>query len=174
MRNSRVERIWFRASTMRLLLSVMRPKRLRAIGDPTESALLVAAAQAGLREPASNFPRVAEWPFDSGRKRMTTVHRLPISEPALSGVTGAAWSLLSLDKRFAAFSKGAVRSLLAVCDRWLQNEHAVALTDGARRDLTAASERLAACGHRVLGVAYRGLDALLEQAQLERGWFSWA
>ena len=87
--------------------------QLRAIGDPTESALIVAAAQAGLREPALKFPRVAEWPFDSGRKRMTTVHRLPASEPALSGVIGTAWPLLSLDTRFAAFSKGAVEGLLA-------------------------------------------------------------
>ena len=55
--------------------------QLRAIGDPTESALVMAAEQAGLREPAQKFPRVAEWPFDSGRKRMTTVHRLPESEP---------------------------------------------------------------------------------------------
>ena len=142
--------------------------QLRAIGDPTESALIVAAAQAGLREPALKFPRVAEWPFDSGRKRMTTVHRLPASEPALSGVIGTVLPLLSLDTRFAAFSKGAVEGLLAVCDRWLQNERAVPLTDSTRRDLTAASERLAACGHRVLGVTYRGLDALPEHSYLER------
>ena len=100
---------------------------------------------------------------------MTTVHRLPASEPALSGVIGAAWPLLSLDKRFAAFSKGAVEGLLALCDRWLQNERTVPLTDGARRDLTTASERLAACGHRVLGVTYRGLDVLPEHEHLERG-----
>ena len=143
--------------------------QLRAIGDPTESALVMAAAQAGLLEPALKFPRVAEWPFDSGRKRMTTVHRLPANEPALSGVIGTAWPLLSLDTRFAAFSKGAVEGLLAVCDRWLQNERAVPLTDDTRRELTAAGERLAACGHRVLGVTYRGLDVLPEHEQLERG-----
>jgi P-type Ca2+ transporter type 2C len=143
--------------------------QLRAIGDPTESALVLAAAQAGLLEPALKFPRVAEWAFDSGRKRMTTVHRLPANESSLSGMIGTVWPLLSLDKRFAAFSKGAVEGLLAVCDRWLQNERAVPLTDSARRDLTAASERLAGCGHRVLGVAYRGLDVLPEHEQLERG-----
>ena len=142
----------------------------RAIGDPTESALLMAAAQAGLLEPALKFPRVAEWAFDSARKRMTTVHRLPSNESALSGIIATAWPLLSLDTRFAVFSKGAVESLLAVCDRWVQNGRTVPLTDGARRDLTAASERLAACGHRVLGVTYRGLDVVLpEDEQLERG-----
>jgi Ca2+-transporting ATPase len=140
----------------------------RAVGDPTESALIEAAAQAGLRQPAMQFPRVSEWPFDSRRKRMTTVHRLPAIGPALTGVIGVAWPLLSLDKPFAAFTKGAVESLLALCDRWLQNEHAVTLTDGARREIAAASERLAACGHRMLGVAYRGLNALPERAELER------
>ena len=111
----------------------------RAVGDPTESALIVAAAQAGLREPAMQFPRVAEWPFDSRRKRMTTVHRLPASEPAVAGVIGSACPLLSFNKPFAAFSKGAVESLLALCERWLQIERAVPLTEGARRDIAAAS-----------------------------------
>jgi Ca2+-transporting ATPase len=50
-----------------------------AVGDPTEAALLAAAAKLGL-SPAglsTRFPRIAELPFDSGRKRMTTAHRLP-------------------------------------------------------------------------------------------------
>ena len=149
-------------------LELEKGGQLRAIGDPTESALLLAAVQAGLREPALKLERVAEWPFDSKRKRMTTVHRLSASEQVLSGAVRAALPLLLPDTRFVAFSKGAVEGLLALCDRWLQNEGAVPLTDGARRDLTAAGERLAACGHRVLGVTYRGLDALPEKEQLER------
>ncbi|HEY7264471.1 MAG TPA: cation-transporting P-type ATPase [Trebonia sp.] len=50
-----------------------------AVGDPTEAALLSAAAKAGLDpgELHASFPRVAELPFDSDRKRMTTAHRLP-------------------------------------------------------------------------------------------------
>lgn len=49
------------------------------LGDPTEAALLCAATDAGIdeRELRSRLPRVAELPFDSDRKRMTTVHRLP-------------------------------------------------------------------------------------------------
>ena len=48
-------------------------------GDPTEGALLVAAAQGGVDFGAARrrYARVAELPFDSERKRMTTVHRLP-------------------------------------------------------------------------------------------------
>ncbi|MBO0815631.1 MAG: cation-transporting P-type ATPase [Actinobacteria bacterium] len=50
-----------------------------AVGDPTEAALLSAAVKAGLDpvELQGSFPRVAELPFDSDRKRMTTAHRLP-------------------------------------------------------------------------------------------------
>ncbi|MDX3633408.1 cation-translocating P-type ATPase [Streptomyces europaeiscabiei] len=51
----------------------------RALGDPTEAALLVAGARLGLDRSAVDreLPRVEEIPFDSGRKRMTTVHRRP-------------------------------------------------------------------------------------------------
>jgi Ca2+-transporting ATPase len=50
-----------------------------AVGDPTEAALLAAAGKLGLDLPGleSSLPRVAERPFDSQRKRMSTVHRLP-------------------------------------------------------------------------------------------------
>lgn len=50
-----------------------------ALGDPTEAALLVAGARLGLDHaaPARELPRVEEIPFDSDRKRMTTIHRRP-------------------------------------------------------------------------------------------------
>ena len=51
----------------------------QVLGDPTEAALIVAAQKLGLRHTAlvDASPRVAEFPFDSVRKRMTTVHRQP-------------------------------------------------------------------------------------------------
>ena len=50
-----------------------------ALGDPTEAALLAVAAKAGLDRRAvdAGWPRIGEYPFDSDRKRMTTVHRGP-------------------------------------------------------------------------------------------------
>ena len=50
-----------------------------AVGDPTEAALLAAATRLGLQpeQLAVTMPRVSELPFDSSRKRMTTVHRRP-------------------------------------------------------------------------------------------------
>jgi Ca2+-transporting ATPase len=59
----------------------------RVIGDPTEGALLVAAEKAGLglQELSRLYPRVAEIPFESSRKRMTTFHKLAGSMFAESG-----------------------------------------------------------------------------------------
>jgi Ca2+-transporting ATPase len=53
------------------------PHTYSSVGDPTEGALVIASARAGLwkEELVQAFPRVAELPFDSERKRMTTVHR---------------------------------------------------------------------------------------------------
>ena len=77
-------------------------QRFRAVGDPTEGALAVAAARLGLRKDRllTLFPREAEVPFDSDRKRMTTVHRIVASvgeqgdEPmkaALRPITRIGW-----------------------------------------------------------------------------------
>ena len=67
----------------------------RMVGDPTEGALLVAAGKANLwrTELEQNYPRVAEVPFDSERKRMTTIHDIRLSteddgSPFLPGETG--------------------------------------------------------------------------------------
>ena len=65
-----------------------------AIGDPTETALVVAAAEFGLKKPVleRQLPRIDEVPFDSTRKRMTTVHRIetvPDSLVALAAVPAA-------------------------------------------------------------------------------------
>ena len=65
-----------------------------AIGDPTEGALVIAAVRAGLwkEKLEKALPRVAELPFDSDRKRMTTVHQVN----ALEGLPTALKNLLIL------------------------------------------------------------------------------
>ncbi|MFW6070628.1 MAG: cation-translocating P-type ATPase [bacterium] len=131
--------------------------RYLALGDPTEGALLVASAQAGLtpEQLQAALPRVAELPFDSDRKRMTTVHRLPADPGALPP---ALQQLPALDAPFVAFTKGAVDGLLEISSEVWENDRRVALDDAWRERILRANEDLAQNGMRVLGVAMRPLD----------------
>ncbi len=109
------------------------------VGDPTEVALLVAAAKAGLaRESlAREMPLVAEIPFDADRKRMTTIHR---------------------DARgVVAFVKGAPEALLPRCTAHVDGGHERPFLLADRARLEAASARLAGDALRVLALAYRKL-----------------
>ena len=91
--------------------------RYLPIGDPTEGALLVAALQAGLKRDALErwLPRVAELPFDSARKRMTTVHHLRTYDPeVLAGLEVG-------NHRYIAFTKGSVDGLLDLASQvWIK------------------------------------------------------
>ncbi len=131
--------------------------RYLAVGDPTEGALLVAARQAGLlqTELQADLPRVAELPFDSDRKRMTTVHRLPARPEQLPP---SLQLLRALPSSHVAFTKGAVDGLLSVTSHVWDGDEAVPLDDGWRRRIQAANDQLAENGMRVLGVALRPLD----------------
>ena len=109
------------------------------VGDPTEGALIVVAAKAGLTRDAAakDFPRVAEVPFDSERKRMTTFHHG--FEPG---------HLFSL-------TKGAPDLLLARCTSRMTADGEVPLDDAGRRAVLSANDALAASALRVLAFAYR-------------------
>jgi Ca2+-transporting ATPase len=139
------------------------PDSFHAVGDPTEGALVVAAAQMGLSkaELEQSFPRVAEVPFDSERKRMTTVHTFPTAQghisPALETVRD--WVRGIGGPPYVAFTKGAVDSLLDVSSHVWVDERAEPLTDDWRKRIVAAQERLAQNGMRVLGVASRPLES---------------
>jgi len=141
----------------------------RAQGDPTERALVVAAARYGLMKPRldSLFPRVAEAPFSSERKRMTTFHE-PLLQ-AQDGAVEARLTALIADGRqsFVAFTKGATESLLRVCDRVWTHAGAQPLTPDWRRRIEGADDRLAGDGLRVLGVALRSLPALPTEGEME-------
>ena len=135
---------------------------LRAIGDPTEGALVVAAAREGLKKPELEavLPRVGEVPFDSERKRMTTVHEvLPDSG---SGIPDALGSVLNEEPGstpYVAFTKGAVDSLLAISDEVWTDGRTKPLDEGWRERISTANEHLAESGIRVLGVGLRRLPA---------------
>jgi Ca2+-transporting ATPase len=132
-----------------------------AVGDPTEGALVVAAAREGLKKPEIEvaLPRVGEIPFDSGRKRMTTVHRVVSGSETLETFE----SVLNAEQESAsyiAFTKGAVDSLLEISSEvWSGGGQIEPMTEDWRERISAANERLAGEGVRVLGVGLRRLQA---------------
>ena len=141
----------------------------RAQGDPTERALAVAAAQYGLMKPSleSQFPRVAEAPFSSERKRMTTFHEL-LQQSQNGSVEVRLTTLLASDSQpFVAFTKGATESLLGVCDRVWTHSGVQPLTPDWRQRIEGTDNRLASDGLRVLGVAFRILPALPTEGEME-------
>ena len=138
------------------------PSGFETVGDPTEGALLVAAARVGLwkQQLEAKFPRVAELPFDSERKRMTTMHRLAGSLEVLPENLRNAWqlSLGGTGSQTLAFVKGSVDGLLAL-SRWgLEAGCVTPLTPEVHARVIASSEELAGKGMRVLGVAVRPIE----------------
>ena len=134
-------------------------KTIRMVGDPTEGALLVAAAKGGaLPAPLSQaYPRIKEIPFDSERKRMVTVHA--IKQPEASDVSPF------LDQKQQAWyvvaQKGAPDVVLERCTHYQSREDiAVPLDDEQRRRILAANDRMTSQALRVLGVAYRVVKEL--------------
>jgi P-type Ca2+ transporter type 2C len=140
---------------------VDRPHSLQAVGDPTEGALLMAAAHMGLSKTESeqSLPRVTEQPFDAERKRMTTLHKLPpITESMPKATKLIVSELLGLgEASHIVFTKGGVGSLLAVTSRvWVKGQ-AIPLNDASYQKIMAGNDRLARNGMRVLGIAFRPL-----------------
>ena len=129
------------------------PKQYHAIGDPTEGALVVAAARLGLEKPEldTRWPRIEEAPFTSERKRMTTVHRLNVD----SHQTDAPWR----DAPYVAFCKGAVDGLLDIVTGVWAGDEVVPITADLRERIMASNDELAVNGQRILGVAFRLLEA---------------
>ncbi len=115
-------------------------------GDPTEAALVVAGAKAGLwkKELMEKSPRTEELPFSSERKRMTTIH----------GVDGGR----------LAYVKGAPEVVLSRCDTVLTEAGVKPLDEGQRREIARLAEAMAGDALRVLAAARRELPAGLDPA----------
>jgi Ca2+-transporting ATPase len=113
------------------------------VGDPTEVALLVVAREAGLERRAAEarYPRVAELPFDSDRKRMTTVHREP-------------------DGGVVAFTKGAAEVIVELS---VAIETSSGPTAAPTDEVRQVAEQMAADGLRVLALAMRRLPELPDE-----------
>ncbi|MCP3993754.1 MAG: cation-transporting P-type ATPase, partial [bacterium] len=127
------------------------------VGDPTEVALAMASLHAGLvpGDVQSQWPRVAEAPFTSERKRMTTVHEVP---EAYRDAVGAPW---------VAMIKGAPDGLVDLATSAWVGERGVEFTAELRSTSQETNENLANAGRRVLGTALRPLLQLPTDAEVE-------
>jgi Ca2+-transporting ATPase len=109
-------------------------------GDPTEGALVVAAAKAGLdkAELEACFPRINEIPFTSESKRMTTLH--------------------AASEGTVAYAKGAPEIILRSCSRALQEDGVVTLDTTSREAIMGTARAMAEEALRVLAVAYKPIS----------------
>ena len=112
------------------------------LGDPTEACLGVVAQKAGvnLDEQERKTPRLRELPFDSSRKRMSTIHQLSGMEKI-------------------AYTKGAPKEVLELCKNMLMQGKETEISQAQRKTIMEANDRYARNGLRVLAVAYRVIDA---------------
>lgn len=123
----------------RIVPATREHQTIQVIGDPTEAAILLAAIKAGLTtEALAAWPRLAELPFDSVRKRMTTIQRI--------------------DGLAVACVKGAPNEVLPRCTSLRWNDEEVPFTPSQRQAAEAAHDNLARRGLRVLAVAVRNVD----------------
>lgn len=128
-------------------------KQWQIMGDPTEGALLVAAAKAGYwrEQLEKDCQRVAEIPFEAERKRMSVLYQTT--------------------KGLTLYTKGAPDLLLDLCTKvWWEGEERV-LTSAIKHRILAANEKMASGALRVIGLAYRFLASendSLQEAELEQ------
>ena len=120
--------------------------RWQVKGDPTEGALVVAAAKAGLNKTDldAQFPRLNEIPFTSESKRMTTLDQTP------AGVV--------------AYAKGAPEVILDSCTAQLTDHGIMPLDAVGREQISDAGRDMARQALRVLGIAYKP-HATVEDAE---------
>lgn len=146
-------------------------KSYQTVGDPTEAALVLAAAHMGILkyELESAFPRIGEVPFDSSRKRMTTLHRTPRSADDLPPSLQPIWERRLQDDPapFLACTKGALDGLLNISSQVLVEGNLEELDDSWRERVMTAHDRMAQNGMRILGVGVRVWDTVPEEITKE-------
>jgi P-type Ca2+ transporter type 2C len=122
------------------------------LGDPTEGALVVAAAKGNIERDQwnSKLPRKGEFPFSSERKRMSVI----VQDAA--GVMRSESPIF--DAPYLMFTKGSPELILERCSQLQQGESAEALTNNQRQSILAKNNELAGKGLRVLGFACKPLN----------------
>ncbi|HNB87930.1 MAG TPA: cation-translocating P-type ATPase, partial [Anaerolineales bacterium] len=126
----------------------------RIVGDPTEGALLVAAAKAGAIHVDIDeaYPRENEVPFDSERKRMITIHDVRSPKPTdpspFYDEKHKDWDVIAV--------KGAPDIVLELCTKYLgMDDKPREMTKEAKERVLAANDAMTKDALRVLGFAYR-------------------
>lgn len=140
--------------------------QVRAVGDPTEAALILAATMAGAprEELERAYPRIDEIPFDSSRKRMTTVHKIKSPRPEDPSPF--------YDTRFkdweVAATKGAPDIVLDLCTHYQRmDDQSVPITPEIKQEILAANDSMTQQALRVLAVAYRLEEDVPDEATPE-------
>lgn len=132
--------------------------RTTSHGDPTETAIAVAAAKVGISktELETALPRVSEVPFDSVRKRMTTVHKLDGNRKQVDGaLRHFPQQALGEFNDGVSFTKGAIDSVLGISGGVWSDGRYEKMDDDWMNRIQAAHDDLAEKGMRVLGVGFR-------------------
>lgn len=140
-----------------------RTRSERVIGDPTEVALLIAAAERGIykEDLYDVLPRIDEIPFDSSRKRMSTIHMVRSPLPAYFESLGST--------PFIMCTKGSADGLLKICDSVWESGEPKPLDERWKERILDANTHLAETGIRVLGIAFRLLEKEKSDAEMEQG-----
>lgn len=115
--------------------------RWEIYGDPTEGALVVAAAKAGFQkdELEKKYPRVNEIPFDSKDRYMATFHKIST-------------------EKLNIYAKGAPETILEMCSEVLEDNKTKQLTQQKKEEILKASTQMASEALRVLAMAYEPIE----------------
>lgn len=119
-------------------------------GDPTEIALVVMGERFNLTKNSLNTAhnRVGEKPFDSDRKLMSTLNKE--------------------NSGYRVHTKGAIDNLLRISSTALQDGKLVPLTDEIKKNILKAAEEMSDSALRVLGVAYKDTDSIIDAEEMEK------
>ncbi len=155
--------LWVGALNNDALLETNEETGYKMIGDPTEGSIIVAAAKADedYQELSSDYPRIQEIPFDSVRKRMTTIHRVddPHTEdfsPFKDDDQHKDWYVVAV--------KGAPDVVLELCQNYQEyNDRETPLDASIHQRILDANDKMAQQALRVIGVAYKVVKELPEE-----------